>query len=94
MKSAPRQAKSDIWDQRTQAMSRDLQFISRLLGAQVYERQHPNLFERLQEFTQEVKELQASLSRLGKDQQEELAAFENNLIYWKARVYEFIESHI
>lgn len=85
---------SDPWAERTHAMKRDLDFISRLLGASIYKGQSPNLFERLQEFRTEVAALQDSLGEFEGSKPGELPGFEKRLIQWKHGVYEFIESNI
>ena len=84
----------DSPDDRLQAISRDLEFIVKLLGASIYRGGSPNLFERLQEFSVEAAALQESLGVLQSEIDEDLPEFERRFSRWKNGVYEFIESNI
>jgi hypothetical protein len=75
-------------------MERDLQFIYFLLGAPVYRGQTPNLYERLQQFGTQARELEEDLRQLGPAKESALLEFESRLMDWKAGVYEFLESKI
>ncbi len=84
----------DPWTERIRSMNRDLEFITRLLGAPIYKGQSPNLFERLQEFRTEVAALQNSLGEIDSNQPGELQRFEKHFSQWKHGVYEFVESNL
>ncbi|MDM9630710.1 hypothetical protein [Robiginitalea aurantiaca] len=74
------------------AMERDLQFLYFLVKAPVYQKQRPNLYERLMEYADQAGELEEELRRLDSGSKGELEVFEKKCNLWKSGLYEFLES--
>ena len=77
---------------RKRAIERDLQFISFLLNAPIYQKQRPNLYERLREYSTQAKALEAELHHLDAGTGTPLGDYERKLNTWKSGLYEFLES--
>lgn len=76
------------------AMERDLQFLLFLLKAPIYQKQSPNLYERLREYTIQAIEFSEALQQLNWEQAGPLEGFEERLVKWKRELYEFLESKL
>lgn len=77
---------------RKRAIERDLQFIFFLLNAPIYQKQRPNLYERLREYSTQAKALEAELHHLDAVTGAPLEDYEGKLNAWKSGLYEFLES--
>ena len=77
---------------RKRAIERDLQFISFLLNAPIYQKQRPNLYERLREYSTQAKALESELQHLDSVTGAPLGDYERKLNTWKSGLYEFLES--
>lgn len=77
---------------RKRAIERDLQFIFFLLNAPIYQKQRPNLYERLREYSTQAKALEAELHQLDAGTGAPLGDYEKKLNTWKSGLYEFLES--
>jgi len=77
---------------RKRAIERDLQFIFFLLNAPIYQKQRPNLYERLREYSTQAGALEAELHRLDSGLGGPLEDYERKLNTWKSGLYEFLES--
>jgi hypothetical protein len=77
---------------RKRAIERDLQFIFFLLNAPIYQKQRPNLYERLREYSTQAKALEAELHHLDAGTGAPLGDYENKLNAWKSGLYEYLES--
>jgi hypothetical protein len=75
-------------------MERDLQFLYFLLRAPIYQKQSPNLYERLREFGSQAGELEESLRQSDWEREGELEVLEEKVNTWKSGLYEFLESKI
>lgn len=73
-------------------MERDLQFLYFLLKAPIYQKQSPNLYERLREYADQAGELEEQLRQLGADSKGKFEVFERQFNMWKSGLYEFLES--
>jgi hypothetical protein len=74
------------------AMERDLQFLYFLFKAPVYQKQRPNMYERLREYADQAGELEEQLRQLDLSREGEPEAFEKRFNIWKSGAYEFLES--
>lgn len=79
---------------RLKGMERDLQFLYFLLKAPVYQKQRPNLYERLRKYANQAGELEEELRNLDSDNARETEVFERKFNNWKSGLYEFLESVI
>ncbi|MGA9238310.1 hypothetical protein [Robiginitalea sp.] len=77
---------------RKRAIERDLQFIFFLLNAPIYQKQRPNLYERLREYSTQAGALEAEINHLDKGVGNNLENYERKLNTWKSGLYEFLES--
>ena len=77
---------------RKRAMARDLQFIFFLLNAPIYQKQRPNLYERLREYSTQAGALETELQHLDSGTGAPLEDYERKLYTWKSGLYEFLES--
>ena len=75
-------------------MERDLQFLYFLLRASIYQKQGPNLYERLREYGSQAGNFEEKLRQSDWERAGELEAFEEELIKWKSELYEFLESKL
>ena len=73
-------------------MARDLQFLFFLLNASIYQKQRPNLYERLREYSNQAGALEVELHQVDSDRKDALDTYESKLNIWKAGLYEFLES--
>lgn len=83
---------SEIVQSRKRTMARDLQFIFFLLNAPIYQKQRPNLYERLREYSMQAGALETELQHLDIDAGTALEDYERKLESWKSGLYEFLES--
>ena len=77
---------------RKHAIARDLQFIFFLLNAPIYQKQRPNLYERLREYSTQAGALETELHHLDAGTGTPLEDYERKLNTWKSGLYEFLES--
>ena len=82
----------EIIQRRKRAIARDLQFIFFLLNAPIYQKQRPNLYERLREYSTQAGALEAELHHLDSGKGTALEDYERKLNTWKSGLYEFLES--
>jgi hypothetical protein len=85
-------AAPENFQSRKRAIARDLQFIFFLLNAPIYQKQRPNLYERLREYSTQAGALEAELYHLDPDKGVALEDYERKLNTWKSGLYEFLES--
>jgi len=85
-------AAPENFQSRKRAIARDLQFIFFLLNAPIYQKQRPNLYERLRKYSTQAGALETELQHLDSDKGITLEDFERKLNTWKSGLYEFLES--